>query len=112
MSVTISIVASSPPVECGEGCDCGPRQTWRDAVRVLERDLQRRYGASVTVEYVDLFSVDSSRFPEVLEGIAGGSMQLPVVIAAGHVISAGAKLRASIVGEALLSLGLLPDSQG
>ena len=109
--MTVTVVASSPPIQCGVGCDCGPRQTWRDAVRVLERDLQRRYGASVTVEYVDLFSVDSGRFPEVLEGIAGGSMPLPVVIAAGHAISAGAKLRASIVGQALLSLGLLPDLQ-
>jgi disulfide oxidoreductase YuzD len=73
--------------------------TWETATAVLRERLQKRFGAQVRVEYVELFSPASFSFATVIEGIQQERYQLPVVLVQEDVVSSGAKLNESLIAR-------------
>jgi disulfide oxidoreductase YuzD len=71
---------------------CAGKPTWQSAASVLRTRLERRFGSSVSVEYVEFFSARCLEFESVMQGIAGESLRLPVVLVNGEVHSSGLKL--------------------
>lgn len=73
--------------------------TWESATHVLRNRLERRFGASVSVEYIELFSPRGFEFPGVLAGIGEERLRLPVVLVGGEVVSSGAKLNEGVIAR-------------
>ena len=76
---------------------CAPEKTWEAAADLLRRRLADRFGDQVMVEYVELFSPASFQFPEVLEGLKEGRLQVPVILVDGVVAPSHGKLPLSRV---------------
>jgi len=79
------------------GGACAGKPTWETATGLLRRHLQRRFGAAVTVEYVELFSPRSLEMPDILQGIGDESLRLPVVLVNGEVLTSGTKLNEGLI---------------
>jgi len=90
VTVTVLAVSSAP---------CGGKMTWEEAVSILRERLQKRFGAQVRVEYVELFSPGSFAFARVLEGLQQERYQLPVVLVQEDVVSSGAKLNEGLIAR-------------
>ena len=91
---TIRISVFAAPVG-----QCGGKLTWESATEVLRNRIERRFGASVSVEYIELFSPRSFEFPDVLTGIGEERLRLPVVLVGGEVVSSGAKLNEGLIAR-------------
>jgi disulfide oxidoreductase YuzD len=92
-SIRVEVVA----VSAGS---CAGKPTWETATHLLRSQLERRFGGSVTVEYVELFSPRSFDLPEMLmKGIGDESLRLPVVLVNDHVVSSGVKLNEGLLAR-------------
>ncbi len=76
---------------------CPPEKTWRSAAGFVAQRLHARFGASVAVEYVDLFSPEMSEHADVEARIATDGLVPPVVVVDGIVLHAGGKLNVSAI---------------
>lgn len=83
------------------GGSCAGKPTWETATGLLRSRLHRRFGDSVSVVYVELFSPESFKLPEVLNGIGDESLRLPVVLVNGQVVSAGVKLNEGLIARSI-----------
>ncbi len=83
------------------GGSCAGKPTWESATDLLRRQLQRRFGEAVSVEYIELFSPRALELPEVLQGIGDESLRLPVVIVNGEVLSSGTKLNEGAIARSV-----------
>lgn len=97
IQVHVAVVAVS-------GGACAGKPTWETATGFLRRQLQRRFGVSVSVEYVELFSPGSLDLPAVLQGIGDGSLRLPVVLVNGEVLTSGTKLNEGLIAARVAEL--------
>lgn len=79
---------------------CAPEKTWRAAASLLERQLHERFGPAVTVEFVELFTPDFDRHPEIEALVAGGAAP-PIVLIDGALHSSGGKLHLSAIERAV-----------
>jgi hypothetical protein len=59
----------------------GVKETWRDVAQLVGGQLERRFGAAVTVRYYDLFDPDCPPLP--------AEAQLPVTLINGELFSSG-----------------------
>lgn len=91
-TIRVSVVAAS----AGQ---CAGKLTWESATEVLRNRIERRFGASVSVEYIELFSPRSFEFPDVLTGIGEERLRLPVVLVGGAVVSSEAKLNEGLIAR-------------
>ena len=80
---------------------CAGKPTWETATGLLRRQLQRRFGEGVSVEYIELFSPRSLELPEILQGIGDESLRLPVVLVNGEVHSSGTKLNEGAIARSV-----------
>ncbi len=80
-------------------------------VAAMGERLARRFGPGVTMEFVELFSPRSFKFPDVLTRVQSGSA-LPIVTIDGDVISEGGKLSEPRIVSALADRGLVPGMTG
>jgi len=78
-----------------------PEKTWRSAAGFVAQRLHARFGDSVDVEYVDLFSPEMGRHPDVEARIATDGLMPPVVLVDGTVLYAGGKLNVSAIERAV-----------
>jgi disulfide oxidoreductase YuzD len=83
------------------GGACEGKPTWETATGLLRRQLQRRFGEAVSVEYIELFSPRSLELPDVLQGIGDESLRLPVVLVNGEVLSSGTKLNEGAIARSV-----------
>lgn len=83
---------------------CGTGMTWASAIGFIRDRLWRRFGESVVVEHIDVFSQRSFDFPAVMEAIRDGAA-LPIVTVRDHIISRGGKLSESRIARAIQALG-------
>jgi disulfide oxidoreductase YuzD len=90
--VTVTVLA--PP-----STPCSGKVTWQAATATLKERLERRFGAQVRVEYVELFSPESFSFVAVMEGLQQEKYQLPVVLVQGEIVSSGAKLHEGLIAR-------------
>lgn len=97
IQVRVAVLA----VSCGS---CAGKPTWESAAAVLRCQLQRRFGESVTVEYIELFSPRSLELPRILQGIGDESLRLPVVLVNGEVLTSGTKLNEAAVARRIAQL--------
>lgn len=88
---------------------CDPGKTWRAAASYVERRLVERFGDAVAFEYVELFTPDMTRYPEVEADIASGEALPPIVIVDRVRRFAGGKLNVSAI-ERAVSEALLLDA--
>ncbi len=88
------VVAAAPMAACA------PEKTWRAAAAFLARRLRERFGAAVTVEFVELFTPDVDRHPEIEAFVADGAIP-PIVLLDGRLHSSGGKLRISAIERAV-----------
>lgn len=113
--VTLRVFGSNIPTggcSCGGGC-CGsddggaelPSQ--EDQARDLETTLTRHYGASVRVEYVDVFSQAMAAFPQELKLISIRRLPLPLVTVNNEPLFAGGLPLNAITGV-LKARGISP----
>jgi|GEM_PF-699663 hypothetical protein len=78
--------------------NCGPQDGWRDATRWVARSLKTRFGDRVRVEYFDLFLDGLEAFPKVMELVARGEANPPIVFIGddhghlGELFSSGRKI--------------------
>jgi hypothetical protein len=80
---------------------CPPEKTWRSAAGFVAQRLHARFGASVDVDCVDLFSPEMSGYPDVEACLATDSLMPPVVVVDGTVLCAGGKLNVSAIERAV-----------
>lgn len=88
------VVAAAPMAACA------PEKTWRAAAGLLERQLRDRFGPAVTFEFVELFTPDLDRHPEIEALVARGAVP-PIVLVDGGLHSSGGKLHLSAIGRAV-----------
>jgi hypothetical protein len=82
---------------------CPSSKTWRAAAEFVHSRLVERFGSGVQFEYVDLFSREMARHPEVETMIADGA-ELPIVVIDGEARFAGGKLNLSAIERAVADL--------
>ncbi len=87
--------------------NCGHQEAWRDATEWIARSLKRHFGDQVCVEYYDLFSAAPDEFPEVLELVARGEAQPPLVFIGDELLSSGGKISSPAIRRRLEALGLV-----
>jgi disulfide oxidoreductase YuzD len=80
---------------------CPPEKTWRSAASFVAQRLHARFGASVAVEYVDLFSPEMGDHPDAEARIATDGLMPPVVVVDGTILYAGGKLNVSAIERAV-----------
>ncbi len=73
----------------------------------LGRDLATRYGAAVAVEYVDVYSPDMPKHPEVMQLLFRGNVPLPIISLNGEPRLAGG-ISLPMIGEEIEQLGVQP----
>jgi hypothetical protein len=84
-------------------CATGVQETWRDLAEWMAGQLERRYGAAVSVTYYDLFQPDCPPLP--------AGTQLPLVFVNGEVLSSGGKLSMPAIRKRLEALGIMANGQ-
>jgi disulfide oxidoreductase YuzD len=97
------------PVACGDTV----ADQWRQIADWTRRQLLRQFGGQVTVEYYDLFSPETDRFPEVLALVRGGKGKVPLVYVGDELLSSGGKVSVLAIRRKVESLlperGRTPD---
>ncbi len=86
---------------------CGPQDGWRDATEWTANALKKQFGERVRVEYYDLFSAALDAFPQVLELVAQGQAQPPLVFVGDELLSSGGKISAPAIRRCLEASGLV-----
>ncbi len=86
---------------------CGPQNAWRDAAEWTAHALKKQFGEQVRVEYYDLFSAALDAFPQVLELVAQGQAQPPLVFVGDELLSSGGKISSPAIRRRLEALGLV-----
>jgi hypothetical protein len=71
----------------------------------MREELQERFGASVTVEYLDIYSVEASQHPDTMRVLSRGDIPLPIISIDGKPRFAGG-ISGQVVGDALEKMGL------
>lgn len=94
------------------GCDCGTNSsTWREATEWVARSLKQQFGDQVRVEYFDMFFDANDAFPQVMELVARGEANPPLVFIGddrghlGELFSSGGKISGPAIRERLERLG-------
>ena len=100
----LSSMASSPDIVtvtvlAAPSTPCSGKMTWETATDFLRDRLNRRFGAQVAVNYVELFSAESFAFPDVLEAIQQEKYRLPIVFVDGSVVSDGTKINEGLIAR-------------
>ncbi len=72
--------------------NCGPQDGWREATEWIARSLKTRFGEQVHVEYLDLFTAALDGFPNVIELVASGEAQPPLVFVSDELLSSGGRI--------------------
>ncbi len=85
---------------------CGPQDGWREATEWMAGTLRKHFGEQVRVEYYDLFAEALDAFPEVLELVARGEGQPPLVFVGDELLSSGGKISSPAIRRRLEALGL------
>ena len=80
---------------------CPPEKTWRAAGDLVAQRLRARFGDDVAVAYVDLFSPEMGRHPDVEARIAADGLVPPVVVVDRAIFSSGGKLNVSAIERAV-----------
>lgn len=94
MTVDVLVVGVAPYAGCSSG------NTWRAAAQMVEARLATRFGPAVRFEYVDLFSPEMVRRPEIEAFVAQGAVP-PIVLIDGALQFSGGKLRTSAIEHAV-----------
>ncbi len=87
---------------------CGTDEGWRDATAWIARSLQAHFGEQVRVEYHDLFSPEVDAFPNVMDAVARGQAQPPLVFVGEQLLSSGGRISGPAIRRRLEALGLAP----
>jgi hypothetical protein len=95
MPIVVHIIGA--PVACTDGV----KDVWREVAAWAAGQLAARFGASVQVQYVDLFDPACPFLPP--------GAQLPLVLVNGEVLSSGSKISIPAIRGRLEALGLHPD---
>jgi hypothetical protein len=101
VSVFVQVFAA-PSATCGSG------STWESVTAYLGERLHARFGESVVVEHIVMFTPRSFDFPDVMRGLQEGA-ELPIVRVGGEIVSSGGKLSESRIAQAI-NARLEPDS--
>ena len=80
---------------------CPPEKTWRAAAGFVAQRLHARFGDDVVVEYVDLFSPEMGRHPDVEARIATDGLVPPSSWSMAPSCLAGGKLNVSAIERAV-----------
>jgi len=89
-------------VPTANGCDCGTQGTsWREATAWVARSLKTCFGDQVRVEYLDLFFDALDAFPQVMELIARGEANPPLVFIGDELFSSGGKISGPAIRKRL-----------
>ena len=96
-------------VPTASGCDCGTQSsTWREATDWIGRSLKGHFGEQIRVEYYDPFTEAPDVFPNVLEMVARGEAQPPLVFVGDELLSSGGRISGPAIRRRLQMLGLVP----
>lgn len=87
-------VFATPQPACNNG------MTWESATAFIRERLRRRFGDTVAMEYVELFSQRSFAFPDVMRAIEQDE-RLPLVQVEDQIVSRGVKLSESRITRAV-----------
>jgi disulfide oxidoreductase YuzD len=85
---------------------CGPQDGWRDATEWIARSLKAHFGEQIRVEYYDLFSAALDAFPKVIELVARGEAQPPLVFVGDELLSSGGRISGPAIRRRLEASGL------
>lgn len=96
MSIAVRIVVA-PDSACGHG------MTWSAACSFVGNRLRRRFGDSVGVEQIEVFSPRCFEFPAAIAALASGA-QLPLVLIGDQMVSQGGKLSDRLIGDAVAAI--------
>ncbi|MCC6442139.1 MAG: hypothetical protein IT210_01645 [Armatimonadetes bacterium] len=79
---------------------------WKSAAEAVARQLHKRFGNRVEVEYTDLFTPAMSQHPEVLRLLEEQDLEPPVVLVDGEPLPGSGKIVTSAIIKALEAKGL------
>ncbi len=92
------------------GCDCGTNSsTWRDATEWVARSLKTHFGDKVRVEYFDLFLDALDAFPQVIDLVARGKAQPPLVFIDDELLSEGERISGPAIRRRIEALSLAAE---
>ncbi|HJX67927.1 MAG TPA: hypothetical protein VJ258_04275 [Candidatus Limnocylindrales bacterium] len=94
MSCDVLIVGLPP------AAGCPSNETWRAAAEFVQSRLAGRFGSAARFEYVDLFSPEMTRYPEIEALVAEGAA-LPIVVIDRVARFVGGKLNISAIERAV-----------
>lgn len=86
-------------------CKDGTKDAWRSTAAFAGNALRVRFGDQVSLEYHDLFSPDTDRFPQVLALVAEGRGQVPLVFIGDELLSSGGAISIPDIRCRLEALG-------
>jgi len=99
--VVVRVFASPPAQGCAEG------KTWESAAEVIFRRLADRFGGQVSFEFIQLFSPEFFRFPQVVARLQEGSAQVPITTVDNEIIQSGGKISERAIRQVLEARGLM-----
>lgn len=102
----LTVRVFAPPLgTCAAG-----KPTWREAADQLGARLEERYGGSIRIQFVELFTPESFEYADIMERIQRGD-QPPFIAVGNEVIQSGGKISEGIIRRKLESLGIMPKGQ-
>jgi disulfide oxidoreductase YuzD len=86
--------------------NCGPQDGWRETTEWIGHSLKAHFGEQIRVEYYDLFAEAPDAFPDVLELVARGEAQPPLVFVGDELLSSGGRVSGPAIRRRLEASGL------
>jgi len=84
-------------------CSKGVTDVWRNVANQASGQLRARFGDRVLVEYYDLLSPETEKFPQVLRQVSAGA-QIPLVFVGEELISSGGKVSVPAIARRISEL--------
>jgi len=85
---------------------CAGGKTWKDAAELIFRRLTDRFGSQVLFEFIELFSPEFFKFPDVMTRLQEGSAQVPIIAVNGEIVQSGGKISERAIREGLEAHGI------
>ncbi len=71
---------------------CAEENSWEYAVKMTGKRLQKRYGDVVDTRFVELFSVESFDYPDIMKLVEEDDREPPYVTINGRLVHSGGKI--------------------
>ena len=87
MNKKIELKIFVPPVVA-----CNYQKSWKYAIDMVQKRLEARFGDIFELQMIELLSLESFSYPEIIAGLQQKKLDAPIITLNGEVIKHGGKL--------------------